>query len=556
MFKGTIDREYLPAADGQRQAFQGPAARVDILDHPLLESFRWETPERTILLCRERCVGPDGLGAPRADWTMEQAQAFSAAHRQWPLDYQSLSIDGRTGLVTVSAGRGGVAPLYIRVAGARIDLSWSMADFYPDIDLDDVDVGRTGLRLTGTLPYATTTMFRSVFMVTERATLVVGRDGAVDVKYPEPAEYYVPTPLRDDADIAAAAGGLVDALLQRWPLQPDLVASEFSGGLDSAVVAAILAARHPDLPTYALEIDGPARAQQIRRRALAIDHFAFRDMLLPVGAVPMVPSSFARHADYEAAPYNADLQRPLGRLLKAFVAASGARVVATGTGGDELLMAHAFEQEPEQLARNVSDAFLPEAFPAALSKSLRDRLADYATLCDRAPFPVLPISVLEAQAARAPLFTAHGLWPVSPFAQPEAVRFYRSLPLAWRQRKSLHRSLLRHLGYPEPFLDIPLRENFEPYLTQSLVAGAAGIAGDLKRSCCLHELGLVDADRLIAAIRAVRPHSSLGDVGFLFHAYNVEYMLRRLDEPRSGSTLRALAGRARHHQAFRAQGAA
>lgn len=556
MFKGTIDRGFLPAAGGQREAVQSPAARIATLDHPLLESFRWETPEQAILLCRERCTGADRLGPPRAGWTMEQAQAFCVAHQQWPLDHQSVSIDGRSGTITLSAGHGGVAPLYIRASATRIDLSWSMADFYPDIDFDDVDIERTGLRLTGTLPYAATTMFRSVFMVTERASLTVGPDGTVHAAYPAPAEYYVPTPLRGDADIAAATHGLVDALLQRWPLQTELIASEFSGGLDSAVVAAILAARYPDLPTYALEIDGPARGQQIRRRALAIDHFAFRDMLLPVNAVPMVPSSFARHADYQAMPYNADLQRPLRRLLKAFVAASGARVVATGTGGDELLMAHAFEQDCEQLTRNVSDAFLPEVFPSALSKRLKHRLADYAAHCDRAPFPVLPISMLEAQAARAPLFTDHSLWPVSPFAQPEAVRFYRSLPLAWRQHKTLHRSLLRHLGYPEPFLDIPLRENFEPYLTKSLVAGADEIVRDLKRGCRLHELGLVDSDRLIVAVRAVRSNSSLGDVGFLFHAFNVEYLLRRLGEPRSAGTLSTPAGRDRSDQAFRAQGAA
>ena len=532
MFKGTIDRGPPSSSTGQQQqASQSPAACVHSLDHPLLESFRWETREQTILLCRERCARPDRLDAPQADWTIQQAAAFCAAHQQWPLDYQSISIDGRTGTVTFSAGHGGVAPLYIRVAGARIDLSWSMADFYSDIDADDVDIERTGLRLTGTQPYAATTMFRSVFMLTERASVSVSRDGTVKVTYPAPAEYYLPTPLQDNADIPAAACGLLDALLRRWPVGSSIMASEFSGGLDSAVVAAILTGQHPSLPTYALQIDGAASRQQTRRRTLAVDHFGFQDMLLPVSSVPMVPSTFARHADYEATPYNADLQRPLRRLLEAFVGVTGARVVATGTGGDELLMAHAFEQDPEQLARNVNDAFLPEAFPPALAQPLTDRLADYAAHCDRAPFPVLPISVLEAQAARAPLFTAHGLWPISPFAQPEAVRFYRSLPLAWRQQKTLHRHLLRRVGYPGPFMDIPLRENFEPYLTKSLVAGAAKLALDLKRGCRLHELGLVDADRLIAAVHAIRPDSPLSDVGFLFHAFNVEYLLRRLGEP-------------------------
>lgn len=50
--------------------------------------------------------------------------------------------------------------------------------------LADIDTDRTGLRLVGTLPYATTTMFRGVFMLTERASLCISRTGAVETKYP------------------------------------------------------------------------------------------------------------------------------------------------------------------------------------------------------------------------------------------------------------------------------------------------------------------------------------------------------------------------------------
>ncbi|SCB39929.1 asparagine synthase-related protein [Rhizobium hainanense] len=530
MFKGTINRDYLaPACKARRHSSQTAIASIETLNHPLLESFRWEIGEHVVLICRERCSGANELPVAQPDWTIEQAQDFCSAHRQWPLDYQTVYMDRHSGTVTFCAGHGGVAPLYLRVTDTRIDLSWSVADFYPHLTLSEVDVERTGLRLIGTLPYAATTMFRGVFMLTERASLSVRSNGVVETHYPPPAPYYIPTPLLDDADVTDAGCRLVDTLLRRWPLTPAIMASEFSGGLDSAIVAAILARQHPDaLPTYALQIEGIARNQKITRRALAIKHFGFRDHALDVDSIRMVPTAFGEDGDYVAAPYNADLQRPLQPLLKTLATP---RAVATGTGGDELLMAHAFEQDREQLARNVSDAFLPAILPSPITPALKARLPDYAASCDRAPFPVLPISVLEAQAARSPLFSAHGIWPISPFAQPEAVRFYRSLPLVWRQQKRLHRQMLKLLGYPERFLDIPLRENFESYLASSLVAASTEIARLLSRCCLLHELGLVDVDRLIAAIREVRQNSPLADLGFIFHAINLEHMLRRINEP-------------------------
>ncbi len=532
MFKGTINREDLQRIGKSRQpSSQAAFISLEALTHPLLESFRWETDERIVLICRERCVKRNDLAVARPEWTIEQALDFCAAHSQWPLDYQTISIDRRSGNVTFRAGHGGVAPLYLRVTAKRIDLSWSVADFYPHLTLGDVDVERTGLRLVGTLPYAMTTMFRDVFMLTERASLSVDRNGIIETRYPPPAPYYIPTPLVDNADVADAGCQLVDSLLRRWPLTPAIMTSEFSGGLDSAIVAAILARQHSDaLPTYALQIEGAARNQQITRRALAIEHFGFRDQVVNVDSVPMVPATFAKDSNYVTAPYNADLQQPLQQLLKMVASAASPRAVTTGTGGDELLMAHAFEQHPEQLARNVSDAFLPAVLPSAMTPTLKSRLSDYAASCDRAPFPMLPISVLEAQAARLPLFTTHGIWPISPFAQPEAVRFYRSLPLIWRQQKTLHRQMLKLLGYPMRFLEVPLRENFESYLASSLVAAATEIARQLSRRCLLHELGLVDVDRLIAAIREVRRNSPLAELGFIFHAINLEHMLRRIGQ--------------------------
>lgn len=529
MFIGRIDRT--ATAGCERWSFDGLRAMA----HPLLENFCWEGPDLSLVLCRERSAAGGADFPPASDAGEGELRAFLAALETWPLDWQAIVVDHRRASVTFRAGHGGVAPLYVRAAASALEVSWNFADFYADADAGDVDPAWTAFRLTGNPPYASATLFSNVFMVTERAALHVGAGGEVRVEYPPPAPYFLPTPLREDVDIPAAACGLVDALLRRWPLGDLEVAAEFSGGMDSAVIAGVLARAAVSAPvTAALAITGAAARQQRERRRLAISRFSYRDMTWPVERTAMIPSGFSTTSDYVATPRNADLQRPLRGLIAALVRKRGTRVIATGTGGDELHMLHAFEQDAEQWARNVGDAYLPQSPAPAIRPAYRNSFADYARGCERAPFPVLPISVLEAQAARAPLFAENGLWPVSAFAQPEAVRFYRSLPREWRAGKELHRRMLSHLGYPSAFLDVPLRENFETYLTTSLVAAAGGITRDLRRECRLHDLGIVDADALIRALSEIRDGSTLDDVGFVFHAFNLESILRRVGTRRQG----------------------
>jgi asparagine synthase (glutamine-hydrolysing) len=529
VFKGTVNlhrlaRGQLPRRDGGNE----DGLAVVALEHPLLESFSWRDPNRVVLLCRERCVDPDSLADPPSSAQTDLIDAFCAAHSDWPLDHQRVTIDLKNRYITFHAGHGGVVPLYVWAVAGQVAFSWSITDLYQAVAFDQLDRDRVALLLTGTPPYGAKTVFRSVHMVSERASLRVDRSGAT-VHYPEPAPYYLPTPVDGEADIVGAACRLVGSLLQRWPTTRVRVGAEFSGGLDSAFIAASLADLVPSpLATYALQIAGPARAQQIRRRDLGIRRFGFDDTTLDVARVPAIPAGFNSRDSYDAAPYHADLQRTLRRLLSDYVGRTGVAAIATGTGGDELLMAHAFEQDADEQAENLSEAFLPRCLPAAMVGRTRAWLADYSAQCDRAPFTLLPISVLEAAAARAPLFIEHGLWALSPFAQPEAVRFYRSLPASRRRGKSLHRDVLRRLDYPDPFLVAPQRENFVVYLTSSLIEGSDAIANDLRRECRLHELGVIDADQLIRQLEEVADTTPISEISFLLQCFNAEWILRRI----------------------------
>lgn len=305
MFVGMIEKTAV--AGRERWSAHGLA----VLRHPLLEDFFWQSDELTVWLCREKCPSAEGqpdMVAEQGPISAAWLKALLRAQERWPLDWQAVILDHREVSVAFHAGHGGVAPLYLRPTGWAIEISWDMADFYAGASASEVDCDWTAFRLTGNPPYGASTMLHNLYMLTERACILVDSMGAARVDYPDPAPYYIPTPLRADVDVPVVACALIEGLIARWPLEHGMTAAEFSGGMDSAVTAGLLATMSDaPLTTLALEIAGPAAAQQRARRALAVRHFRFRDRTMPVDHVQMLPEDLSGAADYQPTPRNADL---------------------------------------------------------------------------------------------------------------------------------------------------------------------------------------------------------------------------------------------------------
>lgn len=540
MFKGTIQIDQLPLRNihdgGSGLGSLADSIELHAYSHPLIESRRFSSPNHLLILAREKATQAftnhiEQL--PKVDLISDEALIkLSIEVKSWPMDWQTIRIDLPECEIILSAGTGGVAPMYVgfvddSVANSLM-ISWSIADFYPYLSLLDVDHERLGLLVLGTTPYSAKTVFHSVHMVTERAMICV-KAGKIVVEYPTNAIYYQPTALKQNADIVGNYCDLLRTVISRWPLDQVTTSSEFSGGMDSALIARISSENLlKPLLCNGLEIEGAARPQQSQRRASAIEKFGFRDLTFDIAQTSAVPVELKFSKEYVPTPYNADLQQPLHQLWKNLRQEHGVRAMLTGTGGDELLMRHYFEFESEDLAKQIDEAYLPRQLPDIFKVEFSNGLSNIAKNMERAPYSVLPISVLEANAARAPLFLTYGMWSINPFAQPETVRFCRCLPLEWRKNKRLHSVSLERLEFPADYLEVPLRENFIPYLFRSFFEIRSSVLTQFQQSCRLAELEIIDVIKFADFAERIVDETQLHEMSYFYHVLNTELILQRL----------------------------
>lgn len=453
---------------------------------------------------------------------------FVRRQREWPLDFVTISVDRGSGGVQLSCGSGGRLPVFACIVGGDVVVSSEMHDLLASGADQSIDCQMMASALVGTLPYSSRTPFKAIRRLTERATLSASRQG-LHVDYPVPAPVFSPTTIRKDADIVTAFLELLSLALRRWPSDVRLGA-EFSGGYDSAVTAAI-GAQHGSGPfaVYGLIVEGGAQEQQLWRRGAALDDFQWQETRYFIQDTVGLPAPSAGIESYVSAPDNADLQVPLRILLSRFQEETGARAVLTGTGGDELMMPHPEELDSHALTRQLSEAYIPSRLPEWLKDDRRHELPEYLQTCERAPGTVVPLSVLSAFAARAALFHCHGLHPINLYAEPDLIRFCRSLPAPWRKNKRLLQDALLRLGYRESFLKREKRENFVPFLRRSLDVVRLQWAQALRDGCHLHDAGVVDADGFIAALEDPRSHEDLNSLSYLIYTLNAEHMMRQAD---------------------------
>jgi asparagine synthase (glutamine-hydrolysing) len=236
------------------------------------------------------------------------------------------------------------------------------------------------------------------------------------------------------------------------PLSVESCAVELSGGMDSAMTALALAETVGPARTAALALDGEVGSQQLRRRReISARAGLGPDLTVPVAEFHPFHSGSARTLGRPSSPMEGTYTEAMNELYRRLQAA-GIRWVFTGVGGDELCF-----QRPEERAL-TGDPWNLHPVPAHLGPRAREALPRLAD--DLAPASVLHASTLAALAVHSATAMRHGLWPVSPLATPQVLRFAESLPLEWRRRKTLMRVCLERVGCSREVAHPPLREDF------------------------------------------------------------------------------------------------
>ncbi|WP_432014883.1 asparagine synthase-related protein [Streptomyces cucumeris] len=467
------------------------ASRIEPYQHPALCHEMISDGAAVAVISTERGHGgdPSTVGAP----TRLAADAYRArlrAARQGPLDWTVVEL--AAGTATVRAGTWAVAPLYLAHGRGNLDGSWNLADLSEHCrvgSLEDREIGRL-LRLQHR--YTHDTVWQGVHRLTERSTAAWTHHG-LSLTYPAGAPHTEPRALRPGADILDAYEQLLARAIRQRHFDPGSSAVELSGGMDSANVAAGLAGLGlPDITACAMLLGGEAREQQIRRRKEMISTYGLaRDLCIDVMAhLPLSPDG--RRADGQrVSPYD-DPWTEAEEIMMRAMARAGVRWSFGGTGGDELTSLRDDERAP------AGKIPAPGPWTGPRTLAVLDRINDGI-----APSPVLYDSTLLAFSCRTPQFMRNGLWPVSPLADPELIRFAEWLPRPWREHKALNRLRLARLGLSPETVHAPIPENFVHAMNAAMRRYVVPFLGSMLRDgSVLIDAGFVDGDGLAKAVDA------------------------------------------------------
>ncbi|WP_233580478.1 asparagine synthase-related protein [Streptomyces triticirhizae] len=475
--------------DGTR--YRQGASWLEPYAHPAVEHCAVTDGTRTLIVVRERQPGRPGDGPGlRQLTTGEYDQARRAAGR-WPLDTHVMeTTPDRT---TLTAGFGGVAPVYLTADANGLAGSWDMTQ----LRADGIQI-REAARLLGLrLRYSTETAFTGIYRLTERATAVWSH-GRLSFRMPDDARHSRARELAPGADVLGVYKELLAEVMDGRAYDPAAVSAHVSGGMDSAVTATYLAQRHPGrVRTSAILLPGPEGQQQRHRRDLMRAHLPFAAQDTTVEAADWLPlgSAGCRADGQPVSPYEEPYAEATTALLEA-LAQDGVRTVVTGIGGDEMVAVTS--AEAASLPVGVGRPVQPWMGPAAV-EALEEAEEGLA------PASVVNEMTLFGLSTFAPLALRAGVWPVHPFADPHLIEFGEWLPRPWRSRKRLHRDRLRALGLGEEVAEPKLRESFAPVMERALTGPALTYADQmLADGSPLIDAGLINPDGLASVCDRLR----------------------------------------------------
>ncbi len=175
----------------------------------------------------------------------------------------------------------------------------------------------------------------------------------------------------------------------------------------------------------------------------------------------------------------------------------GVRQIFTGMGGDEMFKIDPREEDGSQGVKEV--AFRRKLiFPKFFTNKFKRKFFEGLSAKKSVPVPLVPYSVLDANFSRNNLYVEWGIWPISPLADPELVKFCRSLPGKWRRDKKIMREYQKTNDYPESVYQPSFNENFANFFDESLRKNLRKFLLKLYHRSVLDDLRLVKKDILIA----------------------------------------------------------
>jgi asparagine synthase (glutamine-hydrolysing) len=486
--------------------------------HGALETLLVRTEGRWFAVIRERRAGVDSDNAATvATVTTERFDELYRSCLLWPLDYVMVEVAQQGRRVKLRAGVLGSAPVYCRATDERVVISWDFADFLTEKLPIDFEVASCSLAIEQV--YSARQICVGVHLLTERATFCL-EPGRAQYRYPAAFEVPAPMSSMEDIDAVAVFGELLQRAISMRPMTADRIATELSGGMDSAAVACALTALHGPVTSQGILVSGDCRLSQVERRRQIVARLGLLDETVNIDALP--PSLDLRtgeRKEYVDTEY----------YLEAFEAlwseahAQGRDLMFTGLGGDELFMGLgdlgqegglADDLEVVEARRCARQLLTPRALSAARSLHAFDA-------------PDGPVPSVTAGVSKAHHLLRHGMWPINPLSDPNLMTFCYQLPPERRRKRDTMRRYLRACLGEEVFPHNYTKETFAQVFPRLIAKQKTAIAAQL-HECALADLGLVDQRAVLALLDEVAVTQATAPTSPLVNFLWMERFVRQL----------------------------
>lgn len=260
-------------------------SRIEPYAHAALETLFAHTEGQWIFVVRERHANVSSHGHVGSGPL--NAQQFAELHRaclMWPLDYVMIEVAKAGHRIKIRSGMFGVAPVYCRARTDTLSASWDLADFLVGPLSIDLDIASRCLAL-GSI-YSAQHICSGITMLTERAVLFA-EPGKASYHYPAAVESGAqPVKSLDAAEAEEAFGKLLHDIVSKRPASGRRIATELSGGMDSATVACALTKAYGTVSSRGILLGGEERGIQVARRAKLVERLRLIDETVDIDSRP------------------------------------------------------------------------------------------------------------------------------------------------------------------------------------------------------------------------------------------------------------------------------
>jgi asparagine synthetase B (glutamine-hydrolysing) len=389
-------------------------------------------------------------------------------------------------------------PVFIGHQNNQLVISSEHSRVIELLDRDELQVDEVALlRYVCGLDFTYATLFKNVIAVHDRMRFNWSK-GRSQLQFAPHATIQEVIKLRDGSirELRGKLETTLETYKERYAPSGAL-ACEWSGGIDSTLVAGYLADQGYNITTASMLLPGPEGLSQ----AAKLQDFTHRFATVDTITVQLDPEQHYRfQGSYETNTWKpADFREmtALGMAQNEYLRvlqAQGFTSILTGFGGDELCEEN--NQPHQRLRHDLSDPFrwhdrVPPVWWTPAMQSYLDTAAIAAQQQLQQTLPPVSPSITVQGLRGNNLYINHGIWPAHPLGDPLLYAYCQSLPLRYRINKHLLKMYLEARRTPHSIYR-GKNEDFRNFYYTSAVQKTRPLLQMFLANSLLAKAGLID----------------------------------------------------------------